>query len=907
MATAGKHRQTGLWADALSRARAHSGFLGRMAARHDEAARLLEKGDLAEAWNAANRAGDGASGTMQALRRRRGAIALVTAVADLAGAWDFEQVTGRLSDFADEAVEAALSAAFAERYPDDEPRGFAVIALGKHGSRELNYSSDIDPILVFDPETLPRRPREEPVEAAVRLGKRMTEILSARDGDGYVFRVDLRLRPSPEATPIALPVNAAISYYESMALGWEQAAFIRARACAGDRALGAYFLQSIRPFVWRRSLDFGAIDGILDISRRIRDHYADGQIFGPGYDLKRGRGGIREVEFFAQVNQLIHGGRHPELRVGATRTALRVLADADVIPHETARRLDEAYVLFRTIEHRLQMVEDRQTHELPADPAALDTVARLHSVDGGDALLDLLRPHVEWVGSNFDQLAPAESERLSQRPDRLKEQLIDMGFEATVADAATGRIARWRDGSARSLRSASAREALEDLLPGLFAGLAHAPDPAAALNRLDDMIGRLSSAINFFKLLAARPALVAMLATMLSHAPVLADDLSRRAELLDSLIDASALDPMPDVEPLSRWLAQRETGDDYQMVLDRVRQKIGERRFALGAQIVCGATDPLEVGAGYGRLAEAAVHVLASATAEEFARTHGHVPGGELVIIALGRLGGGVLTHASDLDLVYLFTGDFSVESDGAKPMGATQYFNRLAQRIGNALSVPTASGPLYQVDTRLRPFGAQGLLAASLDSFARYQQENAWTWEHLALTRARPVFGSEGARRATQDIIRAILDAGRDAGALIRDAVKMRQDIARHKPAAGPLDVKLADGGLVDLEFIVQVTQLLHRSAFDPDLGRAVRLLIGDGHLPADLAPAHDLMTRYLVVSRLVCPAATEPPEAARTLVAARCGARNWDELLAKLHTARQSVAQCWAGLVARVPVEED
>jgi len=220
---------------------------------------------------------------------------------------------------------------------------------------------------------------------------------------------------------------------------------------------------------------------------------------------------------------------------------------------------------------------------------------------------------------------------------------------------------------------------------------------------------------------------------------------------------------------------------------------------------------------------------------------------------------------------------------------------------------VPTASGPLYQVDTRLRPFGAQGLLAASLDSFARYQQENAWTWEHLALTRARPVFGSEGARSATQDIIRAILDAGRDAGALIRDAVKMRQDIARHKPAAGPLDVKLADGGLVDLEFIVQVTQLLHRSAFDPDLGRAVRLLIGDGHLPAELAPAHDLMTRYLVVSRLVCPAATEPPEAARPLVAARCGARDWDELLAKLHTARQSVAQCWAGLVARVPVEED
>jgi len=793
-----------------------------MAVRYPEIVSRLAEGADGDAWALAMDAGEGAATVAQALRWRRGAAALVTGIADLAGAWDFDRVTRTLSDFADEAVELALAAAFAERYPDEQPRGFAVIALGKHGSRELNYSSDIDPILVFDPETLPHSAREEPVEAAVRLARRMTEILSARDGDGYVFRVDLRLRPSPEATPIALPVEAAISYYESMALGWEQAAFIRSRVAAGDRALGEYFLGAIRPFVWRRSLDFGAIDAILDISRRIRDHYASGQAFGPGFDLKRGRGGIREVEFFAQVHQLIHGGRNPELRAGATRDALKALARAGVVEEESARRLDEAYVLFRTIEHRLQMVDDRQTHELPADAEALANVAHLHGLADGAALLDLLRPHVEWVGANYDRLAPDKGEeRLSVQPERLTDQLRAMGFPDPAMVAA--RIARWRDGSARALRSSSAREALEELLPALFAGLAKAADPAAALNRLDDMIARLPSAINFFKLLAARPALVTMLVTILSHAPVLADDLARRAELLDGLIDATALEPVPEIEALADWLGRGEAGDDYQLLLDRVRQKVGERRFALGAQIVCGSADPLEVGRGYGRLARGAVEVLGRATADEYARTHGIVPGGELVIVALGRLGGGVLTHASDLDLIYLFTGDYRTESDGSRPLGATQYFNRLAQRIGNALSVPTASGPLYEVDTRLRPFGAQGLLAASLDSFARYQQDDAWTWEHLALTRARPIFGSGPARRAVQQVIDAVLHVRRDPAELAHRAVKMRAMIAAHKPAAGSLDVKLAEGGLVDLEFLVQVTQLSSGAAFDPDLGASI------------------------------------------------------------------------------------
>lgn len=885
---------------ALARAQAHSPFLARLLARYPEIAGQLAAGDVALALQTAHAAGLEADTVAQSLRQERGALALVTAIADLSGAWDLNRVTQTLSDFADVALEKAIAAAFAERFPDEAPRGFAVIALGKHGSRELNYSSDIDPILIFDPETLPHREREEPVDSAVRLAKRMTELLSARDGDGYVFRVDLRLRPSPEVTPIALPVEAAIGYYESMAVGWEQAAFIRGRVAAGDGLLGDYFLRSIRPFVWRRSLDFGAIDAITDISRRIRDHYAQGQAFAPGYDLKRGRGGIREVEFFAQVHQLIHGGRNAALRPGATREAVKALAEYGIIDGETAQRLDEGYVMLRTIEHRLQMVDDRQTHELPANGAQLDNVARLHGLADGGALLSLLAPHVTWIGGNYDKLVREDAaEQLSQDTARLEAQLREMGF----ADPAVPlvRIAHWREGAVRALRSAPARKALEELLPVLMAALAHAPDPTAALNRLDGMIARLPSAINFFKLLTTRPAVVQLLTEILSHAPTLAEALARRSELLDGLIDASAFDPPPPVPELAAQLGALEPGDDYQMLLDRVRQRVGDKRFALGAQIVRGLSDPLDVAAGYSRLAEAAIETLVRGTVSEFETAHGRVPGGELAILALGRLGGGALTHASDLDLIYLFSGDFAAESAGPKPLGATQYFNRLAQRITNALSVQTGSGPLYEVDTRLRPSGAQGLLAVSFDSFARYQREAAWAWEHLALTRARPIYGSDADRQALAQIIADTLNMPRDGEALAHAAVKMRGEIAKHKPPAGPLDVKLIEGGLIDLEFLIHVTQFLTRSAFVPDLREALRELIAADHLPASLLSAHDLLTRFLVVSRLVTPTSSEPDEATRSLVARACHAEDWDALLASYTAARQEILGRWSTIVDR------
>src|SRR4051794_32893870 len=373
----------------LARASEHSPFLRDcIAARPEIAQAFLGRGAADAAALALQASGDdlGAS-----LRRQRQGLALAVAMGDLSGEFALEQVTQLLSDFADGAIDQAVRAAIVERVHDAEPRGFAVIAMGKLGSHELNYSSDVDLLLLFDPETLPRRARDDPGEAAVRIGRRLIELLQQRTADGYVERVDLRLRPSPEVTPIALPVNAAISHYESSALPWERAAFIRARAAAGDHALGQRFLDAIQPFVWRRSLDFGVIEDVRQISARIRDHFAQGAHIGPGYDLKRGRGGIREVEFFVQIQQMIHGGRDPSVREPATLDALGALVAADRLDADQAEELAVTYRLLRTVEHRAQMVDDAQTHLLPANVEALDNLAQLHGLADGTSLLDLLR------------------------------------------------------------------------------------------------------------------------------------------------------------------------------------------------------------------------------------------------------------------------------------------------------------------------------------------------------------------------------------------------------------------------------------------------------------------------------------------------------------------------------------
>jgi glutamate-ammonia-ligase adenylyltransferase len=902
---------SGEWQDAIERAQAHAPFLADGLARLPELTSLLEAGDgdAALAW--AKRAGEDAPDVPVALRRERRALALAVAIADLAGAFPLARVLAELSDFADHALDAAIADAIRHRVPDSEPAGFTALALGKHGAGELNYSSDIDPILLYDPAFLPRRERDEPGEAAQRVARRLVETLTSMTSEGYVFRVDLRLRPASEVSPLAISLDGALTHYESSALAWERAAFIRARSAAGDVAAGERFLAAIRPFVWRRSLDFGAIEEIRRLTERIRADHVGPREPGPGFDVKRGRGGIREIEFFAQTHQLIHGGRNPSLRLRGTRPALDALAGAGLIAYETAQLLGDSYDSLRRIEHRLQMVADRQTHRLPQDAAAIDSVARLDGLPDGAALIAELRGITANVGRLYDGLlgecGPTE-QPAAPSVYGLTARIAALGLPEP--DKMAARIEGWSDGRMRALRSAAARAAFEDLLPSLLGALANAADPERALARWESLVGGLPSAVNLFRLLEARPGLAELVLRILTLAPTLADELARRTGLLDPLIDATALDLPGSVEALSARMCH---DGDYEARLDQIREIVGELRFALGVQLVEAAHDPLEIAAALCRVAEAALVCAVDAASEEFAATHGRIAGSDLLVLGLGRLGGGALTHASDLDLIYLFSGDFAgeidvVESNGRRPLGPTHYFNRLAQRVTAALSVPTAAGALYEVDTRLRPQGNQGPLAVTIDSFARYQSESAWTWEHMALTRARVLAGPPQARAELERVIAKVLGRPRDPAKLREDVLAMRAEMAEHKAPKGPLDAKLARGALVDLEFLVHYLQLRERTAFDPHMGAAIGILAQEGYVSESLVAAHDLLTRLLVAARLLAPDMALPPEPAAGLLAHSCGHESADALLRAFHQARQSVAQAWADAFGeQLEIEDD
>ncbi|HSJ77240.1 MAG TPA: bifunctional [glutamate--ammonia ligase]-adenylyl-L-tyrosine phosphorylase/[glutamate--ammonia-ligase] adenylyltransferase, partial [Erythrobacter sp.] len=879
------------WDSALHRARTHAPFLARALERQPDLAALLAAGDSVGALHWARTHGDNADAEV-ALRRERLALAAALAVGDLAGAFPLTQVVGELTAFADRALDRAIRTAIAERTGSDAADGFIALALGKQGAGELNYSSDIDPILLFDRERLARRANDDPGEAAQRYARRVVALLSTSTAEGYALRVDLRLRPASEISPLCVPVGSALAHYQGAALAWERAAFTRARAAAGDIAAGEAFLDEIRPFVWRGQLDFGAIEEIRALTLRIRESHAGPALPGPGFDVKRGRGGIREIEFYAQTHQLIHGGRDTSLRVRGTRAALDALAVAGWITVENARILGESYDRLRQVEHRLQMVHDRQTHALP-DAAALDNVAQLDGLVDGAALVAELTELTARTGRIYEELIGARKSApvpVAMPVSAMAQQLAALGFHEP--DVLAERIEAWRDGRHAAIRSPQAVEAWDRLQPALLAAMAASDDPPRALTRWERIIENVPSAITTFRLLDARPDLIARLVAALTLAPALSDELARKPELLDTLIDKDALDLPGDTQAIMARMRGAAIRDDYEALLDAIRVITGEIRFALGIQLIEGLADPLAIARALSRTAEAALTLAADATVEEFAAKHGRIAGSELLILGLGRLGGGALTHASDLDIVYLFTGDFSAQSDGERPLGATTYYNRLASRVSAALSVPTAQGALYEVDTRLRPQGNQGPLAVSCEAFGKYQREAAWTWEHMALARARVLYGSPSARAEIEAVLAQVLQAPRDKAELREAVLGMRAEMARHKHPSGPVDAKLARGGLVDIEFLVHYLQLKGETAagtplavavphaLDPDLAAALAGLGEAGLLPADLAAPHALMSRMLVAGRLLAPDGSTPPPSGARALARACGCDSYEAL---------------------------
>jgi glutamate-ammonia-ligase adenylyltransferase len=643
---------------------------------------------------------------------------------------------------------------------------------------------------------------------------------------------------------------------------------------------------------------------IRKMSGQIRDHYHKGQRLGPGYDLKRGRGGIRECEFFAQAHQLIHGGRDPGLRMADTRTALAALAERDRIGVDEATTLSSAYELLRTIEHRLQMLDDRQTHSLPENAADLDRAARLHGLDKGDSLVALLSPVVAGVGAIYDGLAGEEEESARRLPDEglpLEDELSAMGYADPAAVAQ--RLARWRSGQLRAIRSSSAREAFEMVLPKIMAALAHAPDPANAIARFDNVIEALPSAINFFNLLDARPALLQLLADILSYAPTLADALARRGELLEGLIDTSAYRLPESCEALEAELGARIVDDDYQTLLDLVRAFVGEKRFSFGVQLVEGQQDPLAVSHAYAMLAEIAVAKLTAATVAEFESAHGKVPGGELAILALRpvrrRGADPCLRPRSHPALLRRSWRGIRWSASAGRdaifqPAGAARQSVRSPSQRHRARSTRSTPG--------CAPRARRGCSACRSTVSRKYQREEAWTWEHMALTRARPVYGSAEARAQLEAIIAETLAMPHDAGKLADDIIKMRADMAMHKPPKGALDVKLLPGGLVDAEFAIHALQLRFGQGLYPQLDRAADALIAAGLLPEGFAPAQALLTQLLVLLRLVAPDCEIPPEPAQAVVAKALGFANWDEVMTAVDVARGVISAEWQGIEPRL-----
>jgi [glutamine synthetase] adenylyltransferase / [glutamine synthetase]-adenylyl-L-tyrosine phosphorylase len=808
-------------------------------------------------WTASNEAQ-----AMQILRGLKAEAALLIALCDIGGVWPVMQVTQALTDLAVASVQSSLHFLLQQEAtrgrmlpptPDhpEEGSGLIVLAMGKMGAGELNFSSDIDLIIFFDSEANSLAPDIEPQQFFIRVAQGLSRMLQQRSGEGYVFRVDLRLRPDPASTPLAISTSSALSYYEREGRTWERAAMIKARPCAGDLRAGEALMAELSPFVWRKHLDFAALSDVHDMKRKMQTYRGQSEIAVEGHNVKIGRGGIREIEFFAQTQQLITGGRHPELRVRPTLEALDRLASSDWITFEARDQLVAAYEFLRRVEHRLQMVADEQTHTLPDTAEAVEQFARFFGYESrADFARDLLA-HLTIVQRHYAKLFegdPAGSAKFPELnygggPDdpRLTEYLVSLGFKKPIAVAAT--VQQWLEDDYRVFRVEATRDSFVEFLPSLINGLADSEDPDNAIVVFDRFLQALQRGDRLFVLLSQNRDLVALVALILGAAPRLGDMLARQPQIMDGLIDPRFFGAMPDKTELSARLAVTlEDAGSYEEFLDRLRLFGRESLFLIGTRILSGTVSAQQAGIAFADVAEGIVNTVHGLVIEQFAAQYGRIIGQETAILAMGRLGSREMTAASDLDLILLY--DFDAEhpdSDGVKPLHGAQYFARFTQRLISAFTTRTNYGVLYDIDMRLRPSGRAGPVASHVDAFAEYQEKEAWTWEHMALTRARVISSSPQFRDRIERIIREVLTRPRDAASVAVDVADMRRAIALEKGENEVWDLKHVAGGLVDIDFIAQYLQLAY-AAEKPEILDVNTLQVLDHAAHLGVLPAASL-----------------------------------------------------------------
>jgi glutamate-ammonia-ligase adenylyltransferase len=909
----------------------HSPFLWRLASADPGRLLALLEADpdgrlaavLAEAGAGGLAAGSEAD-LMRLLRLLRQELALLVALCDIGGVWPLEAVTGALAGFADACAASVVDFLLKKAAEDGRFRsvdaaapsrdcGVVVLALGKHGSRELNYSSDIDVVVFFDPEKAPLAEGQEPTPFFVRLVKGLVKILQERTADGYVFRVDLRLRPDPGSTAVAISLPAAYAYYETVGQNWERAALIKARPVAGDLAIGDDFIADLAPFIWRKYFDFAAIADIHAMKRQIHAVRGHEAIAVAGHDIKLGRGGIREIEFFVQTQQLVFGGRRPALRGRRTLEMLGTLHAEGWITESAQAELADAYRFLRTIEHRLQMIADEQTQRLPTDEAALARFARFCGFVDAARFAAALTGHALKVEKHYARLFEEGGELTSEEggslvftgtsddPETLR-TLQRMGFSdpARVAETVRG----WHFGRRQAVQSARAREVLTELVPSLLEAFGGSADPDGALDAFDRALGRMPAAVELFSILRSHPPLRALFADILGSAPRLADTVAQRPHLLDAVIDPSFVRPVPGTEGLRARLAGsigETTGlEDF---LDRLREAGQHEIFLVGVRLLSGTLSPAMAGVAYANIAEAVIQIALAEVERMFRREHGEVPGGRMAVVGMGRLGSREMTASSDLDLIVLYDfDDDAPESDGPRPLSATTYFTRLTQRLISALTVPTRRGTLYAVDMRLRPSGNKGPAATQFRGFLAYQQGEAETWEQMALTRALPVAGDPLFMGEVEAAIRAVIVASRDRATVLSDALAMRRLIASEKGEGDPWELKLAAGGLLDIEFIAQTLVLLearsHPAIATTDTATVLETAAAAGLLEAgeadELRSAHALMFDLFQWIRLTIPGRFDPDTAGAALrrrLAAAAGLPDFRVLQSHLDDTRRRV----------------
>ncbi len=756
---------------------------------------------------------------MKALREQKARAALAIALADISGSWALEQVTNALSQLAENTVKHTLhqlllaAAARGEFAPADKDQpeigsGIIVLGMGKLGGRELNYSSDIDLIILFDKETLPYSGAKNAQHFMNKLAGDLATIMQERTSDGYVFRTDLRLRPDPMSTPLAVNTAAALAYYETVGQNWERAAMIKARPIAGDIKAGDAFLRELIPYVWRKTLDFATIADIHSIKRQM--NVGAGAVTLPGHNIKTGIGGIREIEFYAATQQLVWGGRIPELRVRATMDALDALTEYDLVAPEVRDELRVHYRYLRTLEHRLQMVEDAQTHELPSSDemgstamfmgfdsqqafeqttiATLSDVHRIYTDSMGDSAPLAVDGNLVFTGVEAD---PGTLETLSR-----------MGYIETqrVSDIIQG----WHRGHRRSTRSKRSRQVLTELVPALLTALGKTANPDSAFFHFDDFIDRIPSGAQIFSLLLSRPELMSLVADILGSAPALGDTLSNDPSLLDAVLEPDFVAQLPSREDLENLLTERlRYAHEYEQKMGYLRLFNNEKRFQAGVHLIKGLATPKHVGTFLSDLAEVILQAAMQEVWAEYARGSGALSNIPFVILGLGKLGARAMTFGSDLDIVFLYE-----DSDAAAD--SRMHLNRLSQRLISALTLLTREGRLFEVDTRLRPGGQDGPLATSLAAFDQYFEKSAWTYEFMALTRARVVAANDPAfAERVADTVKLHVLKARDGEQLRIDVTDMRERIAKEFTTQNPWALKHVRGGLVDIDFIAQYLTL--------------------------------------------------------------------------------------------------